>query len=884
MSIVNYGVGVLYGAGTASYGRISATLAAAQVADVRETGLQVSLIDEHLNAWELFAGTWADLLTFYRNANGGTQADQLSYYSYRGGASMDLLSNGHIVRTRNGDPANISDRQIYVQEITDPFNASQWTTWSLLYSGTHYNAKVVANGTSYNVYHSKSDGLYINNVKKVDNSLAPNGGQILLFAPLAGGNMHEGWITTLVKDATDNKRVIDIYYCPDVSAGSPTLTADLLNFRWVVIGNAGHVYNGQILRFISGPWYFDPRNGDVGNSVQICIADRATPTDFGPPILLRGLGGGIGHNRMSAGLVLHAADGYHYLFGGEYHEDKSYQFISNLTLPLFWQRSKDMIHWTDATFTGTVHYGFAGVVETQGYWWMADAQQVWRRPTAVSTYDISNYVTHVDFDLPRDNQAATGQMTVANPNGINDALKTLSDKELVLNVGIRGTSGAFEYTKFNRWFVSQVDSTLENPANRLQLTFGDLWARMDNDFRDTLTLVGQINWRDWGLTGARNRAFNYYFVSDAAPVESATSLKTKGICLFTGWKGPNGSVQGHFSSVTGTTRSLIFRYLDSKNYCAVVHDSSADTVKVTETYKNVTTTIVSPTGVSHDTSPTLKVEFTFWRIRVWFNGSLVINGLYPNNRALSRPGYVGFKATKYTLTQVTVDEFEQVLTTRDLLTRALAMADFHDVLVSSGDSRQLGIQWGPQTDLSTPAAAMAAALQADKLQLIWRDGVVEIGKFTDQTIVKTIQDTVIESGRVDNANKQINFASVDGETESWLEYDATDLQRRGREVNKYFDLPELLDQSAVTARAKEEIRVSKLGASPSGKTPLYFDLWRLDPVTWIDQLGNSSGVRIQGFQVTIEQGARPSQRQAFDFSLLETASQDAMDNSTPSSE
>jgi hypothetical protein len=113
------------------------------------------------------------------------------------------------------------------------------------------------------------------------------------------------------------------------------------------------------------------------------------------------------------------------------------------------------------------------------------------------------------------------------------------------------------------------------------------------------------------------------------------------------------------------------------------------------------------------------------------------------------------------------------------------------------------------------------------------------------------------------------LALVDGNEDSWIQIDPADAQTRGRMIVSYLDLPELMDQNAVTARAIEEIRLSSRGESPSGEAILFFDLGRMDIVTWIDNHGNEYVVRIEGIEVNINQGKEPRQTMVLDTSLVE---------------
>jgi hypothetical protein len=161
MPATSYGE-ALYGA--ALYGRVAAGLLTSQGRTVRETGLRCTVIDEQINRWEKIVD---ENLTHsradFKSLNNVPWEQAYAYYRLQSAAIA--LPNGNIYRVRVGD-GGFTDFQIYEQTITDPTILSQWTTWSVLYSGTHYAVELANNGNTPIVYAAKSGGLYRNNVLK----------------------------------------------------------------------------------------------------------------------------------------------------------------------------------------------------------------------------------------------------------------------------------------------------------------------------------------------------------------------------------------------------------------------------------------------------------------------------------------------------------------------------------------------------------------------------------------------------------------------------------------------------------------------------------------------------------------------------------------------
>jgi hypothetical protein len=239
-----------------------------------------------------------------------------------------------------------------------------------------------------------------------------------------------------------------------------------------------------------------------------------------------------------------------------------------------------------------------------------------------------------------------------------------------------------------------------------------------------------------------------------------------------------------------------------------------------------------------------------------------------NLGAVIKPGYVGWSAVDYEVSNFVFTDWEDNINTHDIVKYSLAMGDYHDVLVSGPSEKQYAMIWGPQTDIPTAADGLRQVLEAGKLELIWRDGIIEVGQFTSEEPYRTLEDEIFETGYIDEAGRRINFAVIDGNEHSWLEADDADSRLRDRQIVAYYDLPELLTQSAVKERAQEEIRRSKKGQSPSGRIPLMLDIWRMDAIEWIDNMGRSHNIRLEGVRVTIMQNETPSQYMELDSTLL----------------
>lgn len=870
MPVTLYGDGSLYGDNDAIYGRISPELAAAQLAHVRETALSVIIKDERLNAWELVTGE--DFGGQYYKAVQAGQGSiwELGFWSYRGTADIIQLDNGDIIRVRNGSNTDVNDRQIWIQTITDPTVTAQWDSWSVLYSGTHYSVSIAKTGANtYAVYHAKSDGLYRNNSLVWSSPDTATYGDVLNFVPVVGSTDEAGFLTYIRHDVTEGPlalRTMDIYYTPDIVNVDPE--PDRTNFRWTRQSIASMLMDdGRVCKIQVHPLLFNPRSLLAGFSVFNQFYTSVTNMNATQTYIIRGLGGGGGKNWYSSVRLSRLSDGYFYMILAEVHQvAKGQESTTDIGGIFSWSRSLDGLHWSEPVVGPPFQRFVAGLVEDDNYVYWCGNDSVWRRPKGTE-YDISNYVPKLSMDLPRDNQTATGEALIANPNNINNYVRNLADQEIVIRPGLKLPSGAvYEYGQFDRFWIKQVNQIIEGGKNQLQIGFGNILDRLDNKLRDVYNFVGVTKWEDW-KAGKRNEAFNYYFETDTRPTKDDNDrLRTRGYCLWTGWRGVNFDITVKFSGVSGQP-SVLGRYVDKRNHMKLRKEGS--NLRLYEVVDNVENLVDGASVGTTTTTFTVRWVMEWGYYKVYFNGSLAFQSSGPwLDMELYKPGYVGFHATSYKISNFKFNDLEYPLKMSDLIKTALALGDAHDVIVSGGTSEAFGITWGPQTDIETAADGLRAAMETDKLQMVWRNGSLEIGKFNDTSIVKTIEDRLIESERADEPNRRINYSIVDGNEHSWIALDIEDHFRRGRSIVDYQDLPELRTQDEVKERAREAIRKSTLGASPGGTTPLYFDIYRMDHVLWTDNAGNEDVVRVEGMEIEIDQDSRPAQRVRFDNSLI----------------
>lgn len=870
-----YNDGSKYGDGSL-YGRIDAVLGAAQDAQVRQTGLEVQVIDRKLNSWEVVGGTSLPQSPLY--VAGVSTASQ-AYYGYRLRMAMCVLSNGTIVRVRNGN-GTAADRQIYVQTITDPTNVSQWTSWTLLYSGTHYAVAVSpATASTYHVYSAKSDGLYKNNVFKVTLTAV-----IDLVAVV--GQIDAVFAVRVFVDSLDNRRVMDLKYIPNMEVNS--VADDRWNYRWkrTQISALKHT-DGRIVRVQAAGFFTDPRDVTIGEAVTITTAAGYT-TGGDPtvaPRLIRGFGGQAGTNMIVDPFLLKCTDGFYYLFYGENRTDADGDAAIAIST-LFWQRSKDLLHWSEPIAIGFNNMMPTNIaaVELSGYIYIANNGEVWRRPVGTTVHDISNYVPNVTMNIAGISEEGGATMTVANPEGINDDLIGLEDREVLIRPGLKGANGQYAYTDLGVWWIKASRKMVDKAISRIGISCYDLGERLSNPFRDVINFPGQVIFNDWYM-GRRNKLFNYYLkggkptmkrTANADGVTTAiyyqvTKVSRTHFALYTGWKGHNftASVRYRHGSMASRQFGIVYRYKDGKNYYwAKVNGSNLVLVR----YRNGTATALASYAIgSTPSNPTIKVVTEYGFHYIYLNGTLRIT----HNESIMSvyPGYVGIRfystaATAFTAENFNLTTWETACSTDELIRTALAAGDFHDVVIAGGEAPQIAVVWGPQTDIKSPRDAMRYILEQYKLELVWQNGSVIVGTFKDISPVRHIEDDSLEFAQTEESGRRINLALVDGQEDSYTAIDGPDTRQRGRQIVAYFDLPTLDTHEKVVDRANEEIRRGVVGSKYQGKTRLYFDLWRMDAVSWTDGAGNDYEFRIDQIQITINQSTQPRQDAQYTMSPL----------------
>lgn len=862
----------LYGAATYSNltaNRIDPLLNSAQAATVRTTGLQVSVIDSRINRWVELAGTNLQPSSL---TDSGTATSQ-DYKYYRLQMAMCILSNGNIIRARVGDGTN-SNRNIYVQTITDPTVASQWTSWSLLYSGLHFAVGVVpATASTYHLYAAKSDGIYKNNTKKQSIT------GVIAISPIQA--QADAMFVTKLRADPDGRQVMDLYYSSNIETTG--FSDDTVNYRWIRTEiSALKLSSGKIARAQIAGFNINPRSTDLAESLTISFASSYTAVEpETPPLVVRGFAGKAGSNSIRHVNLVQLSDGYYYLFYTEVRFDADKTVATSQQQTVFWQRSIDLIHWSEPVAVGYNLMSPTGtaIVEKSGYAYLAGNGAVYQRPTSSTTYDLTNYVNKVQLDLPKSNDTGSGQFSVANPAGVNDSLLDLTDCEVQVKIGLRCSDGVYRYSEFGRWWISRIERQAENKVNRLQVQLYDLWRRLDNPLRDNYNNIGQVNWYDWA-PGKKQQLYNYYarggkfkrIKVGVAPNQyylvHCDEPTSSNAFLYTGWKGHNGTVSVRYRSTPLSDRRLgiVFRWVNAKNYYWVYSDG--DTLYVRRVQNGEATTLGSHAKTINDPF-TLKVSFKWGIYKVYVNDVLE----FTVNEALSgtNPGYTGVRGTgshAFRISSFYFSDWQYATTTNDLITSLLAMGDFHNPSVSGGEAPQLAVVWGPQTDLNTPAKALLSLCEQFKLELAWRGGRVEVGQFKEKTIVGSYQNEVLDVKRTEELGQRINLAVVDGKEDTWIEIDGSDTRFRGRQIVAYFDVPDLDTDDKVRLRAQEEIRKGVIGSAYECQMPLQFDLWRMDGITVVDNGGTSRDLKIEGMSIEVVQDSSPQQHMTLELSPL----------------
>lgn len=172
--------------------------------------------------------------------------------------------------------------------------------------------------------------------------------------------------------------------------------------------------------------------------------------------------------------------------------------------------------------------------------------------------------------------------------------------------------------------------------------------------------------------------------------------------------------------------------------------------------------------------------------------------------------------------------------------------------------------------MTTPIATTDTGVGTDSavISLPIPTGHFHIGSFQDGDPLYAIENEIITYAQVDDGTERANVVVVDGKTDSWTEYDRSDLISRDLAVNAYFDLPELTDSGQVRQRAIEELQNARRANSPGGTVVWmpWYDI--MDHIYWVDADGSRFVTRIEGIDVDFNQSLTPFQRATIDTGLL----------------
>lgn len=185
-----------------------------------------------------------------------------------------------------------------------------------------------------------------------------------------------------------------------------------------------------------------------------------------------------------------------------------------------------------------------------------------------------------------------------------------------------------------------------------------------------------------------------------------------------------------------------------------------------------------------------------------------------------------------------------------------------DTLTAS-DTFSGGNQLATVTDTLTVTDAFSFSATADL-----GHGTLWIGRFTDEDPAYTIGNEVLEHAYVNEGRLRPNVVVVDGDLDSWTEYDQGDLVAREAVVTSYLDLPEIASPGDVRQRAVEEINEGARANSPGGDAVWYPHFTRMDRIYWIAEDGSKYETRIEGLKVDFDQSTQPFQRATIDTGLM----------------
>lgn len=799
-----------------------------------------------------------------------------------------------IERVRIGDGSS-SDRQIYEQTIIDPTDPAEWESWSLLYSGTWY---AVALGedpsqvTGYRLYHASSTHIYADNNAKITVS------NVVKLRPVVNGGRALYYCT--VSQSSDGKRIMEWFHTTDGADGGVTPKESVFNYDWAHADLIAYQVDTDFQTvFHSCPYFANNSRSQTDSDGIVQEWQDITTTDEIREMTINSIRGASARAGIKQFHDLYLTDtlgdGLVYLFYSEDHRDPdSTNSLQNIRRPLVWQRANDIVDsvissWSEPTPAGFSVWGFAGVIRTGDYIYVAGNGRVLRRLADPTEIDLSNYVLSGQVSIPRENQKATGGIRLTNPeNAVGDllgiaaeALSVAPEKRVDLQLGQqRFLDEGYTWDRCNDWWVSNTRRVRDQKTRKDELTLelADFWHRLENKFRDTYYYPGWFNKRDWHLDGD-NVLSNWFSPKGATLTRTAETsgddsyyymTVPSGKALYTVWKGHSFyNLSASFQMGTHGATYLLFRWVDGRNYYRVRYQTS--TVYLEQVRNGAVTSLTSAAaGSTSSTSFSLKVTAYFDLIKVYFNGSLKITHRITTHRRFQ--GHVGVwsAASNLEVRDFVLQDVEAETTTANLLRYALGYAGYLWVDISEelNNIQQLDTLWGPQTDIETPADAISKLLKSNNLQMVckWVADTpwIYIDQFSSADPDYSLTDEILEYTQVEEAEKRPNVVMVDGNEHSWTEFYRPDLVARGKTVTEYLDLPELLTQGAVKDRAGEVLDRAIRGNSPGGKVIWRPGLQRLDVVSWTDEFGDVWAMQIEGLKIAWDQGLRPFQHAEID--------------------
>jgi hypothetical protein len=354
--------------------------------------------------------------------------------------------------------------------------------------------------------------------------------------------------------------------------------------------------------------------------------------------------------------------------------------------------------------------------------------------------DISNYVLNGDYNLPRENGDGVGKLLCANPgNGLGkllgmdeEQITGLTDRRIMVALGRQGPNKKFmDWKRDSSWWVSRMIKGRSRDKQQLTVEYGDIWHRLENDFKEEVSLHGHFDWSDWSAT-ATNLLADYHNDSDELFKEDpgiagnynvhiqCTGSTADSTTLFTGWRGENGEFRIRLFEFA----NLVFRWVDNNNYCRVDVTSSGITFK----YKVDGSLVTSGTSYAHSISIGASgigiiIQYRWQNVRIWLGASIVLEIPVINIKPI-HTGFVGIMGVTQDSNQWRIQDWNEEETTATLIRRAFAHVDEHDVEIIDPDAvsaKHIEELWGPQSDLSSPAKAVRQLLEATKLEAIWKE-------------------------------------------------------------------------------------------------------------------------------------------------------------------